>query len=423
MKHILFLFVLSISLGSAAWANNVLVTIGASGQVTQQQLESAMQAAPFATQFPAMDEQDQAYLRGDMLLRLARAEALYQEAVASGIQHSEIFQQEMGNFKTALLAQKYLQKLSKSIRIPAQDLQAIEDKIGGQSDAIEAAKSAYIAKNFKTLKAQRIHELRQQAGVQTYFQLLDEQPQADSVLAQGQNIRITYADLLGKDTKVKIDKQRIIDKVNEWIDLTLMAYAASQTNTEIEAQLADYGKDLTTRLLLAQKEQDWLQDEAVLRHYFQQHPEIAYVPERRQIGQLVVADQQQAMQLRERILKGESLFELAAQFSIDPYGRQRSGDMGWLAEGSGLPEIELAIKNLPDNQVSEVTKTAKGWHVVMIVNRKLGERKHFAAIKDRVKQKFIAQKMTDYLREVTEKYPLQWHIANLEKSQHGSALR
>ena len=84
MKKILFIILLSSLFASVTFANKVLVTIGKSGQVTGQQLETAMQAAPFATQFPSMDEQDQAYLRGDMLLRLARSEALYQEAISTG---------------------------------------------------------------------------------------------------------------------------------------------------------------------------------------------------------------------------------------------------------------------------------------------------------------------------------------------------
>jgi peptidyl-prolyl cis-trans isomerase C len=74
--------------------------------------------------------------------------------------------------------------------------------------------------------------------------------------------------------------------------------------------------------------------------------------------------------MRSRILAGESLFELAGQYSIDAYGRQRSGDMGWLKEGSATKEIEQAIKNLQNNELSEVIKTDKGWHLVLIVNRK-----------------------------------------------------
>lgn len=165
---------------------------------------------------------------------------------------------------------------------------------------------------------------------------------------------------------------------------------------------------------MSEKEQQWISDESVLRDYFQKHPKIAYIPERRQIGQIVLASKQEAEQMRTRILAGESLFTLAGQHSIDAYGKQRSGDMGWLKEGSASQEIETALKDLQDNEPSVVIQTDKGWHIVVIVNRKPAERKDYAAIKDRVRQKFLAEKMTAYLQEVIAKHPLHWKIGDHE---------
>lgn len=143
----------------------MLVTIGKSGQVTEQQLEAAMQAAPFATQFPAMDEQDQAYLRGDMLLRIARSEALYQEAISTGKSRELIFQQEMSNFKTALLAQRYLVTLRAQMQIPADVEQQLSTRFSTNSDALIAARSAYVAQHYNDLKLGHIQQLKQQANV------------------------------------------------------------------------------------------------------------------------------------------------------------------------------------------------------------------------------------------------------------------
>ena len=153
--------------------------------MTEQQLEAAMQAAPFATQFPAMDEQDQAYLRGDMLLRMARAEALYQEAIANGVDNSRVFQQEMSNFKTALLVQRYGESLRQNVQVPDTVEQQFVARVQGNSDALIAARSVYIAKHFNELKSSRINQLIQQANIQTYFQRLDNNPGGETILADG----------------------------------------------------------------------------------------------------------------------------------------------------------------------------------------------------------------------------------------------
>ncbi len=411
MKQTLFIVLLLLSsFNNIAFADKVLVTIGKSGQVTEQQLEAAMLAAPFATQFPSMDEDDQAYLRGDMLLRLARAEALYQESNAAGKKQTQLFAQEMGNFKTALLAQRYLNHLRQQFQIPEAVEQKFTEQTQGNFDALTAARSAYVAKHFSRLKKEKIAELIQQAGVKTYFSQLDDNPEPELILAEGQGVLIKYADLVSDKQNFKPEKQRIIDKVNEWLAMILSARAAVAEGINIAPQLKDYERNLAIRLLLAEQEQSWITDETVLRDFFQQNPDIGYIPERRQIGQIVLPSEAEAKAIREKIMAGESLFELAAQYSIDPYGRQRSGDMGWLTEGSGSEQIEQALKNLTDNEISDIVKTDKGWHLITIVNRKPSERKNFAAIKDRVRQKFIAEKMTDYLQQVTNKYPLQWHI-------------
>ncbi|NOR71218.1 MAG: hypothetical protein GQ532_16225 [Methylomarinum sp.] len=410
MKKIFFISLFFALLNNQANANKVLVTIGKSGQVTEQQLESAMQGAPFATQFPSMDEKDQAYLRGDMLLRMARAEALYQEAVIAGKEQSKLFKYEMGNFKTSLLAQRYLVSLRQQIKIPEALEQQFSAQIQDNSDALIAARSVYVAKHFTSLKDQQISKLIEQANVRTYFERLDKTPTAGTILAEGDGILIKYGDLIPADQQIAIDNQQVTEKVEEWIKLTLMAKAAVAQAENVDAQIQEYAHNLTIRLLLADKEQQWIPDEGTLRDYFQQHPKIGYIPERRQIGQIVLATKEQAEQMQARIKAGESLFELAGQYSIDPYGHQHSGDMGWLKEGSAEPVIEDAIKNLKDNELSAIVKTDKGWHLIVIVNRKPAERKDYAAIKDRVRQKLIAEKMTVYLQEIVEKHPLQWQI-------------
>ena len=410
MKKIPFIFLISSLLAPIAYADKVLVTIGQSGQVTQHQLESAMQAVPFATQFPSMDEQDQAYLRGDILLRMARAEALYQEAVLLGKNQGQLFRQEMGNFKTSLLAQRYLTQLQQHIKIPTELAKQLEQASQQNNDVLIAAKSTYISKHFSKLKTQSIQTLISNAHVKTYFERLDNKPTATTILAVGTDITIKYGAVVPTQSSQTIDKQRITDKVTEWIQLTLMAKEAVKLGINVESQLEDYAHNLTINLLLADKEQQWIPNETTLTQYFQQHPEIGTIPERRQIGQIVLGSEQQAKQIQARIKQGESLFNLAGEYSIDPYGKQRSGDMGWLTEGSGSKEIEAAIKYLKDNEISDIVQTKKGWHIMTVVTRKISEQKSYNDVKDRVKQKFLAEKMTAYLQEVTTKHPLTWKI-------------
>ncbi len=396
--------------GSALAAEQVLVRIGEHGRVTAVQLDQAMQAAPFATQFPALDEQQQAYLRGDMRLRLVKSEALYQEALAQGLQHQARYQREMATFRTSLLAQRYLDSLHEELSIPPAIENDLRKKLAGNVDAIAAAESAFIARRYKALKQQRLDELRQRFQVIIHHDRLQPAMDPDTVLAEGNGIRITYRDLLDPGRQTAPPPDRLQKQLHACTDTTVLALAAEEKGIAVEKQLARYSRGLLSQLLLEEQEKRWIPDEQTLRDYFQAHPELGLVPERRQIGQLVVATREEAERLRQRILQGESLFTLAAEYSIDPYGRQHAGDMGWMREGSGFPAIEAALQDLPDNQVSEIVETDRGYHLVIIVQRKPAENKSYAAVRDRVERALLAEKMDAYLRQLMAKHPVQWQM-------------
>jgi peptidyl-prolyl cis-trans isomerase C len=233
---------------------------------------------------------------------------------------------------------------------------------------------------------------------------------ADAVLAKGNDFTIKYSDLIPSDNQLKPSIEEISKKVNGRLETILFAREAESLGIEVNDQVDDYSHHLLTQLFLENLQKQWIPNEKILVDYFQRNPNLGYVPERRQIGQIVVAENGLAEQLRKRILAGESLFELAAEYSIDPYGKLHAGDMGWLKENSASPDIEKALKNLPNGKVSDVIKTSKGFHLVMIVDRKSSERKSFAAVKDRVKRALIDEKMSPYMKLLTAKHPAQWQI-------------
>ncbi len=392
-------------------ANETLVKVGNS-VITSRQLEVAMASAPYATQFPAMDEKDQAHLRGDMLLRLVHAEALYLHAKQQGLDNDPVFTKEMAIFKTTLLAQRYLNTIRDQFTIPDSVEKTLQKQYKGNSDALTASRSAYVARQFPDFKTAHIKQLKQRYHVITHTDKLSDPKAltADTVLLTGDGFSVTTGDLLPLDNSGVIVTEQIKSKLEEWGQLLILARAAKDQSIDTQDQLRDYQHQLLINMLLEKKQKEWIPDKNTLQQYFQKHPEIAYIPERRQIGQIVVASEQLAKQLRQRIQSGESLFELASQYSIDTYGREHSGDMGWLPENSSLPEIETELKRLPDGEISPIIKSAKGYHLVMIVNRKPAESKDFAAIEDRVRQAILSEKMPAYLKTVMHNYPLQWTI-------------
>jgi peptidyl-prolyl cis-trans isomerase C len=354
-----------------------------------------------------MDEKDQAYLRGDMLMRLIHSEALFLEAKQSGLEKDQDYINEVNQFKAGLLAQRYLSNLQKNIEIPEtykQQINSIQD-----TNALQAARSAYIAKQYKQLKQQSLARLIEKHQVQILLSDLQSPFADDDIIAKGSDFVIHFRDIQSPDIKLD-DKEGIRKSLEDWLETLLFSLEAENHGIKVDNQIQDYSRHLLSQKLVENLEKQWIPEQATLVDYFQRHPELGYIPERRQIGQIVVADKNLAEELRSRILAGESLFKLAEQYTIDPYGKQHSGDMGWLRENTGLPIIENALKNLPDGQISEIVETPKGFHLIMIVNRKPSEQKSFADIKDRVRRALINGKMQPYLKKLLAKHQIQWRI-------------
>lgn len=344
-------------LASTTLRAEVLVTVDGT-PVTSKQLEQTLRSSPFATQYPGLDADEQAVLRRDLLQRLVQAEVLYQEARRLGLEEDETVRRDVAEFETGLLAQKYLQYLRDGIEIPESKQADWRRRLGTDLDALAAVRSVYVADRYRQTKAKVLNRLRQRYG---------DLPETE-----------------------------------------LLARGAREAGIDVSAQVAGFRRERMIQRLLERKEKEWIPDKTTLHDYYQRHPEIGRVPERRHIGQIVVAERDTAQALRCRILQGESLFRLAKQYSIDPYGRQHAGDMGWLPEGSAIPAIEAALATLKDGEISEVIETPKGFHLVTIVERKPGEQKPFAAIGDRVRRALLLERMPAWLRQVMTRHRIAW---------------
>ncbi|HET9693123.1 MAG TPA: peptidylprolyl isomerase [Steroidobacteraceae bacterium] len=80
--------------------------------------------------------------------------------------------------------------------------------------------------------------------------------------------------------------------------------------------------------------------------------------------------QQKLVQIRQRVLQGESFEAIASVTSEDPGSAAQGGDLGWSGPGSFVPEFERQLDALDENEISEPFKTQYGWHIVQLLGRR-----------------------------------------------------
>lgn len=79
---------------------------------------------------------------------------------------------------------------------------------------------------------------------------------------------------------------------------------------------------------------------------------------------ILVEKQSQALEILERIKKGEKFGKLARDHSIDSGSAKRDGSLGYFTKGKMVKPFENAAFGLEVGQISEPVKTQFGYHII-----------------------------------------------------------
>ena len=81
---------------------------------------------------------------------------------------------------------------------------------------------------------------------------------------------------------------------------------------------------------------------------------------------------QKLAQLRQQIENGQDFAALARANSDDKNSAAKGGDLGWTSPGTMVVQFEQEMAKLSPNQISPPFKTAFGWHIVQVLERREG---------------------------------------------------
>lgn len=129
-----------------------------------------------------------------------------------------------------------------------------------------------------------------------------------------------------------------------------------------------------------------------VKKYFETIPtdSLPFFPASVELGQIVIEPKaseemevyarKKIEDIRKQIVEGSSLFEtMAGIYSVDPGSRDQGGDLGWVQKGQMVPEFEKAGFKLQINEISPITKTEYGFHIIKCLGRQ-GDKVHLSHI-------------------------------------------
>lgn len=83
---------------------------------------------------------------------------------------------------------------------------------------------------------------------------------------------------------------------------------------------------------------------------------------------ILVATQEEAQAVLDRLAKGEAWDAIAAEVSIDTSNNTTGGDLGWFPRGVMVKEFEDAAFSLKIGETSQPVQTENGFHIIQVID-------------------------------------------------------
>ncbi|MFA5899980.1 MAG: peptidylprolyl isomerase [Hyphomicrobium sp.] len=246
----------------------------------------------------------------------------------------------------------------------------------------------------------------------------------DKVVATVDGKPITEADLKLADTEVGAELGQLPPEVKRralveyLVDNLLFANAAEAAKLGETAEFKKYMAYLRERALREQYFEKTLkgtisEDEAKKIYnarIAQLKPETEFAARH-----ILVDSEAKAKELRAKIVAGEDFAKLATENSSDPVSKKDGGFLGYFGMGQMVPEFEAAVAKMQKGELSEPVKTAYGWHIIKLEDRRTKAPPNFDQVKETIMNSLAVRKAQEASAAMREKAKVEYVDADLKK--------
>ena len=137
-------------------------------------------------------------------------------------------------------------------------------------------------------------------------------------------------------------------------------------------------------------------DDAGLRERYNREKEQYRLPERARLREIVILKQegeaklaeakQRAAEIGEAVRKPGTEFKNVAATMSESGTRDNGGDLGEVAKGDLVPELDKAVFNAQNGAIIGPLETKSAWHIMLVEQRLPSEVPAFESVKDRLRR-------------------------------------
>ena len=378
---------------SSTWAayaqepNNVIAKVE-DQVITFSQIDTMINSSSLVgIGVPAVGSPERNVLRVHILDKIVTANLLYLDALKKGMDKNPVYQKDVQRFSDNTLAAVYRQRvLVGDITVTDEEVQRFYDTRIGEgtefTDDVRLAIEAKIRKaKFKERTADMRERLRKGITVTVNEKALgrekDSERSVDTVVATIETEAVTWGEVKAIVTHPsKVSAEQRLEALNKQIDAKIMVKKAREMGLEkdpvYQARMDEFKKVRLVNIHRSKLVDEMAPSDEEVREYFKENRARIAVPEKRKIQMVVLKTKKEAKDVKKNIKSGEiTMYEAARDYSIHPNAKKDLGEIGWVSEGTGFPELSKMTFSLKPGELGGPVESPAGWHLVMVLdNRK-----------------------------------------------------
>lgn len=206
-----------------------------------------------------------------------------------------------------------------------------------------------------------------------------------------------------EDYKLQLDKSMVLDQmISEKLLIQEAKNMGLEEDNDVLEQIKKISEQILVQVLIEREILDKakIDDEEILE-YYEQNKDSFTEKEQVYLYNILLETEEEAQDILEQLKAGGDFSEIAKEKSTGPSAAQ-GGDLGYLARGTIILEIEEVVFALELEELSEVIKTDFGFHILKITEKKPESVTTLEDIKEDIIQTLLPDKQKEAFESLLE---------------------
>ena len=180
---------------------------------------------------------------------------------------------------------------------------------------------------------------------------------------------------------------------------------------EVKKRIAQLQKQVVMQAFMEQKAKTLVSDSELHKAYDTKVAEMKGNEEVK-ARHILVADEPTAKDVAKQLKKGGDFEKIAKEKSTDKGSGANGGDLGWFTKEKMVPEFAEAAFKMKKGEVSAPVKTAFGWHIIQVEDRRAVQPPSFDEMKESLRAEAANKAVQGYVEGMLKTADIKYFAAD-----------